>query len=57
MVQADDEEEFRESWQSHINQLYKLGHSLPDDEVDGFIDEVEDVEEYIEKAAEQSFEE
>lgn len=57
MVQADSKEEFKDAWQSHINQIYKLGHSLPEDELDDFMDEVADVEDYIEQAAEHTFDE
>jgi len=55
MAKADNAEEFKEKWQSHINQLYKLGHSLPEEDIEDFMDEVEDVEEYIEQAAENTF--
>lgn len=52
---ADDAEEYEQRWNEHIKQLYKLGHSLPDDEVEDFLDAVEDVKEFVPLAAEHTF--
>lgn len=54
---ADNAEEFKRAWEGHINQLYKLGQSLPDSELEEFIESVEDVEEFVDKAAYHTFDE
>jgi len=54
---ADDAQEFKEKWGGHINQIYKLGHSLPEEDVEEFMQTVEQIEEYLDLAAEHTFDE
>lgn len=53
---ADNAEEFKHHWNGYINQLYKIGHSLPEEDVEEFMDAVETVEDFVDKAAEHTYE-
>lgn len=52
---ADNAEEFKNAWDGHINQLYKLGQSIPDEELEDFMEAVENVEDFVDVAADHTF--
>jgi len=55
MTQADTKEKFIKAWKDHINELHKIGHSLPKEESDEFMETIEEVEEYVKRAAEYTY--
>lgn len=52
---ADGADEYEQKWNEYVEQLYKLGHSLPDDELEDFLETVDELKEYIEVAAENTY--
>lgn len=52
MPTTEDTELFAERWNEHINELNKIGFSLPPEKIPELRDALEDLEDLVEVAAE-----
>lgn len=56
MTTAQSKEDFISKWMHFINELYKIGKTLPDEEVEPFLELIETLEEYVHIAANYHYE-
>lgn len=53
MPNVDDPDEFEARWKAHVDDLPRLHHTLPEEEVERLVDAIDELNELVEIAADE----